>query len=450
MAGALTADQRRWRYRIFALTWLGYAGFYLCRNNLSVVMPLMSEDLGYTKLQFATVLSFYHLLYTLGQFVNGISADRFGPRLVVGVGLLVSILSNLLMGFASSLLLFTVLASCNGAAQSTGWPGFVKNMSGWFRPRERGVVMAWWATNYVLGGAFATIFATYWAVQSGILADWGWRRGFWIPAIFLLLIWGSYVLLVRNSPVDAGIEDILERDAGHETGQAGQGSARSERDEPRRADTASILRRVLSEPAVWVIAIMYFFLKMTRYSFLFWLPWYLIDDLGYGAAEAGYTSALYGLVGFTGVIIAGYASDKLVQSRRFPVGAVMLFGLALVCFMQPVLTAWGPFYVAVWIALVGIMTYGPDTLMTGAAAQDFGGREGSGTAAGFINGVGSFGQLCSPFLVALVVDNYGWDRLFYVFVFFALIGGALLATRWNTQPPGTSPLRGDPEPAAVV
>ena len=59
MAGTLTADQRRWRYRIFALTWLGYAGFYLCRKNLSVVMPLMSEDLGYTKLQFAAVISFY-------------------------------------------------------------------------------------------------------------------------------------------------------------------------------------------------------------------------------------------------------------------------------------------------------------------------------------------------------------------------------------------------------
>ena len=435
MAGELTADQRRWRYRIFALTWLAYAGFYLCRKNFSVLMPLMSEDLGYTRLQFAAVISFYSLLYALGQFVNGISADRFGPRLVVGVGLLVSVVSNLLMGFATSLMMFMVLAACNGAAQSTGWPGLVKNMAGWFRHRERGVVMAWWTTNYVLGGSFATIFATYWAVQSGFLADWGWRRGFWVPAIFLLPIWGSYVLLVRNSPADAGIEDILEPDAGHETGQAGQGSAHSGREEPRHVDTAAILRRVLAEPAVWVIAIMYFFLKMTRYAFLFWLPLYMTEQLGYGAAEAGYTSALYDLVGFAGVIIAGYASDKLVQSRRFPVGAVMLFGLALVCFLQPVLTAWGPFYVAVWIALVGIMTYGPDTLMSGAAAQDFGAREGSGTAAGFINGVGSLGQLCSPFLVALVVDNYGWDRLFYVFVFFALIGGVLLATRWNTQPP---------------
>ena len=90
------------------------------------------------------------------------------------------------------------------------------------------------------------------------------------------------------------------------------------------------------------------------------------------------------------------------------------------------------------------------TFDSGAAAQDFGGREGSGTTAGFINGVGSLGQLCSPFLVALVVDNYGWDQLFYVFVFFALIGGVLLSTHWNTRPPGNSALRGDPEPAAVT
>ena len=80
------------------------------------------------------------------------------------------------------------------------------------------------------------------------------------------------------------------------------------------------------------------------------------------------------------------------------------------------------------------MTYGPDTLMSGAAAQDVGSQEGAGTAAGFIDGVGSMGQLFSPYIVALVAERFGWDALFYLFVIFSVIGGGLLAIKWNYNP----------------
>ena len=76
MATVLTRQQKTWRYRVFATAWLAYAGFYLCRLNFSVAMPLMVEDLGYTKLNFATVISLYSLLYALGQFVSGAWVDR--------------------------------------------------------------------------------------------------------------------------------------------------------------------------------------------------------------------------------------------------------------------------------------------------------------------------------------------------------------------------------------
>lgn len=288
--------------------------------------------------------------------------------------------------------------------------------------------MGWWGTNYVLGGSFATVFATFWAVHPTILVSWGWRRGFWAPAFLLAFVALGFVLLTRNKPTDACLPDILEPE------EKSKRSSAQPVDPPARPASRSSLRAILSEPAVWTISIMYFFLKMTRYTFLFWLPLYMTEHLSYRVAEAGYISALYELVGFSGAILAGYASDKLLQSRRFPVGAVMLWGLALVFFIHPLMTG-GRVSLAVWIALVGIMTYGPDTLMSGAAAQDLGSRERSATAAGLINGIGSLGQLCSPFLVAFVADLYGWNSLFNLFVIFALFGGGLLATRWNYRPP---------------
>jgi sugar phosphate permease len=83
MSEQLSQAQRSWRWRIFAVTWLAYAGFYLCRKNLSVTMPLLSEDLGYSNLQLANIFFGYSLLYALGQFGFGVLADRFGSRLIV-------------------------------------------------------------------------------------------------------------------------------------------------------------------------------------------------------------------------------------------------------------------------------------------------------------------------------------------------------------------------------
>jgi sugar phosphate permease len=157
----------------------------------------------------------------------------------------------------------------------------------------------------------------------------------------------------------------------------------------------------------------------------------MTQHLKYSTQDAGYTSSLYELVGFLGAIIAGYASEKLFDSRRFPVGALMLWGLALTSLILPKLSAMGRLWNAIGISLVGIMTYGPDTLMSGAAAQDVGSKEGAATASGFIDGIGHLGMIVSPFVVSFVTGHYNWDVLFYLFVVLSLIAGALLATRWN-------------------
>ncbi len=167
----LTKEYRFWRHRIFLLSWLAYAGFYLCRKNFGIAMPLLNQDLGYTKDDFALLLFLYSLFYALGQFYNGFLSDRFSPRLIVSIGLLLSILANIFMGFGASLFVFGVLLCLNGTGQSTGWSGTVKNMTPWFSRKERGVVMSWWATCYVIGGIAATAFATYMVTHPLLLRE---------------------------------------------------------------------------------------------------------------------------------------------------------------------------------------------------------------------------------------------------------------------------------------
>ena len=126
-------------------------------------------------------------------------------------------------------------------------------------------------------------------------------------------------------------------------------------------------------------------------------------------------------------------SDRLMGGRRFPVAAGMMFGLALACFLFPHLSATGYAGNMIAIGLVGILTFGPDTLIAGAATQDATSPAATATAAGFVNGIGSTGQILSPLLVAGVVPRSGWDGLFGIFVGMSLLGAASLAIHWNNR-----------------
>jgi MFS transporter, OPA family, sugar phosphate sensor protein UhpC len=411
--------EKYWRFRIFALTWVAYAGLYLCRKNFSVIMPVLSRDYGTSKEEFAIAITAYSLLYMLGQFLSGFLNDKMGPRLIVSIGIFVSVIANILMGFGGSIAIFVLLMGINGLGQSTGWSGTVKNMTPWFKKKERGTIMSFWTTNYVIGGIAATAFATYWATNSTIFAELGWKRAFWLPSMVLLIVGLIYALFTRNKPKEA-----LDIDHDNEIPAKSIFKTKNNRNK-------KLPKEIMANPAVWTAAAIYFFVKFTRYAFLFWLPLYLSEALHYSDINAGYSSIAFEAVGFLGIIAAGFLSDKIFGSRRFPVSVIMLGGLALVLLAQPYLVTQGKYAIMACIGLVGFFIYGPDSILSGATAMDIGKEENSALVAGIINGVGSVGQLISPLLVAYISTRWGWNQLFQLFVALTFFAALLSITQWN-------------------
>src|SRR5580698_4488089 len=414
---SLTVGQRK----TFAVTWITYAGFYLCRKNLSIVLPLLAGVAGLRSMQLANIVFGYSLLYAVGQFGFGFLSDRIGPKRVVGAGLLIIVGSNVMMGFHASVMWLLLFACLNGVGQATGWSGLVKTMANWFSYENRGVVMAWWGTNYVLGGFLATAFATWAVSQRSPLPQLGWTRGFLFPALLLSLIIPFFFLHVSDTPT---VEN----------------TALSQCEElypvvQQRTSWAD-LGMLLCKPSLWTIGISYFFLELCRYALMFWLPYYMVRQLHYGVQTAGYLSSLYELVGIAGALAAGYISDKFNQSRRAPVSAVMLGGLGFVMLCQPMFVHAGLAGIGVAISLAGFLSYGPDTLLSGAAAQDVGETRSAATASGLIDGIGHLGALFSPYVVVYVSERYGWDRLFLVFAGTALLAGLALLPLWNLKGAG--------------
>src|SRR4051812_49114239 len=76
----IDATYRHWRTRILYSSFAGYAVFYFCRVNISMAIPQMQADLGYSKTQLGWLASALQITYGLGKFGNGILADRTNPR----------------------------------------------------------------------------------------------------------------------------------------------------------------------------------------------------------------------------------------------------------------------------------------------------------------------------------------------------------------------------------
>ena len=96
-------DLNYWKSRILLGVSLTYGGFYLCRLNISVVLPEISRCFGYTKTTLGEIGSAFFIFYALGQFVNGQLGDRISPRLLILYGLVVSALLNIAFGFSSKM-----------------------------------------------------------------------------------------------------------------------------------------------------------------------------------------------------------------------------------------------------------------------------------------------------------------------------------------------------------
>jgi OPA family sugar phosphate sensor protein UhpC-like MFS transporter len=404
------------RRRIFAITWITYAGFYFCRKNLGIVLPLLHGAAGLKSLELANVVFGYSVFYAFGQFGAGFLSDRIGPKRVVGAGLILVVLSNLLMGMGQSLVWLLLFACLNGVGQSTGWSGLVKMMASWFDSANRGVVMAWWGTNYVLGGFLATLFATWSVGQAYILPQLAWRRGFLFPALVLLAVVAIFLVGVRDTP----------------TVSSGEIETAFEKQQERSTWTDLLL--LLRKRSLWMISISYFFLELCRYALMFWLPMYMMERLKYNVQTAGYASSLYELIGIVGALAAGYISDRFMQSRRAPVSVAMLFGLAVVLLLHPWLANHGLIGTAIAISLAGMLSYGPDTLLSGAGAQDIGETRSAATAAGLVDGIGHLGALFSPYVVVFVSERYGWDYLFFAFAGGAFLAGLVLIPIWKLTP----------------
>ncbi|MGP6461739.1 MFS transporter [Pseudomonas parakoreensis] len=412
----------RWRMQIFAITWLAYAAFYFTRKAFSVAKLGIAEDPTFMldKMAMANLDAIYLAAYAIGQFTWGMLADRFGPRVVVLGGLLISAAAALVMGSFATLPIFATCMLIQGLAQSTGWSGLCKNLGSFFPAQQRGRVLGLWSSCYAFGGLVASPFAGWWAYT--LIGTW--HAAFISSAAVVAAVALLFFIFQRNKPEDVGLPAVEpEPELSAEETEANS-----------KLSVWEPLKEILRNRTVLVLGLAYFMLKPARYAILLWGPVIVFEQMpSVGKVGAAIIPTSFELAGLLGPIMIGLASDKLFGARRMPacVLSLLVLTVTLALFMGALHTGSVMLVVAL-LFVMGLTLYGPDSMISGAAAIDFGKAKAGATAAGFVNGCGSVGAV----LGGLLPGYFDSVTVFIVFAGCALFSALVLIPHWNSRPVG--------------
>jgi len=394
---------QRWRVRVFAATWLCYAGYYFCRRPWYLAKSRLGAELGLDAATLGTLGAVYLVTYAAAQFAAGALGSRLGARAVLLWGMGLSVAANVGFGVSSTAGALFGLMALNGLAQATGWSANVGTMAAWFNRQERGAVMGWWTTNFQVGGVLAN------GLCGLVLERQGWRASLLAGAAALFAVWWVVVAFQRDAPADEGLPPVLDEDEA-------PGAPAAAGDGPGWGRDVVI--------NVLLVGAFYFCVKLIRYALWSWAPFFLERNYGLKGDEASYLSTAFDVFGVPGVVLTGWLSERYFGSRRAGVSLLMTLLLLAACVGLATVGAASVAAFAVCISVAGFSLYGPDALLTGAGAMDIGSRRGAALAAGIISGVGSLGPIVQELVIGRMYDA-GGGRLGPVFAL--LVGSALAA-----------------------
>jgi len=363
------------------------------------------------------------LAYALGKFLSGAAADFFGGRRNFLTGMIGSVFCTVLFALGGGIPVFTLAWFGNRLVQSLGWAGTVKLTSRWFSFSSYGAVMGIISLSYLFGDAASRQFM---AILIG--AGMTWRGIFLVAATVLLALFGLNAVLLKESPLRIGAPEPQSNPLNLFGG--GQ-------EKPAPPGIKALLAPFLKSKVFWVVCLLSLGMTLIRESFNLWTPTYFTDAVGLSKAEAAQKSALFPLVGGLSVLLTGYLGDRLGRSGR---AAIILVGLLLtgaVLFALGYADFHGSRLMPVFlVATVGFLLIGPYAYLGGAIALDFGGKQGSGTASGLIDGVGYLGGVLAGDSIARVSVSYGWHGAFVVLgwgAFLTSIGAAVYLVSQNLR-----------------
>lgn len=407
--GSYQANLKRWQWRVLLSFGLLYFFYYAGRQNISLAIPLLREEYGWTEASLGLISASLFWSYAFGHLLWGRLADRFGGRILGTAGGLLSLFFNWICSFARTVGGLAFPWGMNGIAQSMGWSSGMSLVTHWWPREKRGL-----ATGILLstvGWASVAI----WLIGGWIGEYWSWRGVFRIPSLFLGAASVVYFFTVKNYPHQVGFTD----DAAEETRQLEETTGFK--------PYFNVLKNFKFDLACLGVGTAH----LTRYFFLTWIPLYYFETLGLSIMKTAALSLYLPLGMAIGPLLSGWITDRFLAAKRYQAasgfllaaaGATIAFG-----FTPPGKNVLG----TILLLLVGFCVFAGEAPIW-ALCGDMVGKKQSGTGAGIMSWVAYMFAGLQGLLVGRVLTLYpgSWKLLFILVAIIQLVGvGALWAVK---------------------
>lgn len=437
-AQSTEGGRRPGEIQVLWVLWLTYGAFYFCRVNLGVAVaqPTFKEELQLTKDDIGWIGGTLLVAYGVGQLINGQLAEQFSARRLLAIGMLCSALFNLLFAFTTGyigltfsltagLALLVFFWGANGYSQALGWTPIVRVVANWFPPERRGRAMGFLGTGYQLTTALTFLVCT------GAARLMGWRGAFYVPAGLLAGTAIIMYLFLRESPDDHRAPREKPTNLPINTDRTGSAASSNVAN-----SLGTNILLTLTNPALWLLALMLGLLNACRWSYLYWGLTHLLDvqkrnaETG-GIWESAIQYAILPLGGITGAYLTGWVTDRFLGGRRAPAICAMMILLGLLTLAYDWMAHVSFAGTVLLLLFIGFAIYGPQVLLVGAAPADLAKRGTAAAAVGFVEFTGYLGAGAGVKITGFVVERYDWHVALFVVAGWAFAGALTAVLLWN-------------------
>jgi ACS family hexuronate transporter-like MFS transporter len=389
----------RYRWVILTLLFLITTNNYLDRVVFSVLVPIIRDDLHISTEQYGYITAAFKAAYTIAFLIAGKLIDKYGTRIGYAVSILLWSVAATLHATARSSMQLGFWRGMLGFSEAGNFPAAVKAVAEWFPRKDRAFANGIFNSGTTLASIVGPPLFVWMA------AVWGWRACFVLTGstgfVLALVWWIAYRVPEAHRSVNKAELDYIQGD----------------REEAAGATPQIGWIRALAHKETWGFALAKFLTDPVWWFYLDWLPLYLHDVRKFNMSAVGWAIPVVYVMAGVGSVGGGWLSGWFI-GRGWQHAKARKMAMGICAFLMPVgaLAVLAPNPILM-ILMIGVATgcHQGWSANLYATTSDVFPKQAVASVTGIGGAMGGLGGvLFSSLLPGFIISHFGYTPIFLI------------------------------------
>ena len=389
---------------LYGLSYFARVSYNVTLTELSSVIPFDTVGL---------IGTVYFLCYAIGQLLNGFAITKVSPFLYLPAGMSISAACNLVMAFATSPALMTVVWGINGFAQSMLWAPILIVFTETIAPNLRDKALLWLSVAAPVGTLLCYL-------SGGVLIDFGYAYVFICAAALLLAGVAGFALFCFA----ARKKFVAVQQADSPVQQADSPES------PVATETSAARKKATVFTCMGLIPLCVLYLSVTVQGILkdgmtTWVPTMLKDKFALSSSLSVFLTMLLPVINVFGAFAAMLLYRKLRGKNEFAICAIFM-GIAVALTAVMLIPNINEYGFVVLLSVITTAMFGFNQVSIVLIPLRFEAAGKVAVISGALNAFTYLGSAIATYVIGLIRDRFSWTAVI-LFVFAVAVSGAVAA-----------------------